>query len=200
MEVYKKGATRFNNERSSRFADIHDMADKSGYVGKEIPFPQTELSRTGSTFEQIKERAIRASELMDKYLKYYLPNYYFTFKEADGQGNSASLIYFMEEVRSSKQPPPAEWMDSFLYQCCKMHLATKEQYGGFGVDLNKVENLKFGTTVSNPSTAKLYLVDLYPSYFNMPAQRLQMQISELMGIYGGIKSFPRILSIIDKIK
>jgi hypothetical protein len=198
MEVYRKGPARFNSEHFCTFAEIHDMADKPGYLGKEIPLSQARLQELGLTFEQVKANIARASKLMDQYLGEFLPNYYFTFKEQD-MGGEPAAFYFMEEVKPTRSLPPAADMDAFLYQCCKMYLETKNEHGGFGVDLNKIENMEFGTTISNPDP-KLYLVDFYPSYFNMPPGRLQMQLSELAKIYSGPQSFPKVSSIIHNVK
>lgn len=198
MEIYKKGPVRFNTDRFRTFAEIYDMAEKPGYLGKEINFSAGELREKNLTFEQVKSNIVKASELMDRYLQGYLPNYYFTFKEA-GEGEEAAVYFFMEEVKPTKNLPPAEWVDAFLYQCCKMYLETKKETGGFGVDLNKIDNLEFGTTSTN-SNPRLYLIDLYPTYFNLAPGRLQMQISEFTKIYGGPQAFPRVSTIINKIK
>lgn len=198
MEIFRKGPVRFNTDRLKTFAEIHDMAEKPGYLGKKIPLSATRLQERGLTFEQVKTNISKASELMDRYLKDYLPNYFFTFEEP-GQSGEAAAYFFMEEVRPARNLPPAEWVDAFLYQCCKMYLETKNESGGFGVDLNKIENLEFGTTTSD-NRPKLYLIDLYPTYFNLPASRLQMQISEFAKIYSGPQAFPRVSTIINKIK
>ena len=199
MEIFRKGPARFNTDRFRTSAEIHDMAEKPGYLGKKIPLSAARLQERGLTFEQVKTNMAKASELMDKYLKAYLPNYFYTFEEPDEQGKEVAAYFFMQEVKPTRSLPPAEWVDAFLYQCCKMYLETKNEFGGFGVDLNKIENLEFGTT-STDSQPKLYLIDLYPTYFNLPASRLQMQISEFAKIYSGPQAFPRVSTIINKVK
>lgn len=197
-EVYNKGLPRFGSERFKTYAEIHDMADKPGFVGKEIIFDGESKSAPEFNFEKIKGTVGSASGIMDEYIKSYLPKYFYTFRES-AQDAAPALYYFMEEVKPARSLPPVEWMDAFLYRCCKMYMGTKEQYGGFGVDLNKIENLEFGTTITNPKP-RLYLIDLYPSYFNLPAGRLMEQISHMTRAYGGPDGFPRVSSIINQIK
>lgn len=194
MEVYRKGKERFTTGHDGRLpnhAYIHEMADKKGFLGKEVPLP-----RDREAFERIKAEILEATRLIDKYLEGYLPPYYTTFQEPPEE--DTSVVYFMEEVLSEDQKyPPVHLVDDFLCANIKMFLETEQEEGGFMVDLD-IHNLKYGTTERNPEK-KLYFIDFYPVYFNQKRDSFLLGLQKVIDRYYE-RDLPKTMEMFEQLK
>jgi len=195
METFAKGQPKYNTNHFKTFAEIHEIAEKPGWIGKKISFKYG----VHGNWEQMKADVIESTQLIDKYLVAYVPKYYFTFEEG-GNEESRNIVYFMEEVKENSILPPAKEVDSFLAVCWQMFFNTAAQGKSFIVDINKIENLIFGHTANNPNP-KLYFIDFYPFYFSSSSylkERLLQQLSEFAKIYGE-NSFPKTQALIPQL-
>ncbi|MFA5791632.1 MAG: hypothetical protein WC884_01180 [Candidatus Paceibacterota bacterium] len=185
METFKKGEYKYGTEHFRSFAEIHEMAEKLGWIGKTISFEKM----TKEKWEEVKAGIIKSTQLIDKYLGSYIPNYYFTFEENE---ESRSVVYFMEEVKEDRHLPPAGEVDNFLVVFCQMFSDTTRQGESFLVDLHKIENFIYGHTADKPQP-QLYFIDFFPFYFGNPLikkEKILFFLSEFAKIYGK-SSFPK---------
>jgi hypothetical protein len=194
METFVKGKPKYNTDHFKTFAEIHEMAEKPGWIGKTISLKDSHYLN----WENLKTNVIKSTQLIDKYLAAYLPNYYYTFEEGENE-KSKSVVYFMEEVEGDRSLPPAKEVDNFFAACCQMFIDTTVKGESFMVDINKIENLIYGHT-NDKHQSKLYFVDFFPFHLSSSLQsrtigKILQSLSEFAKIYGE-SSFPKTKALI----
>ena len=192
-EIYNPGKYTYQWKRAA-FASIREMRDKAGFIAKRIPFNREFYV----TYENFKNATIENSQIVDKYFLKYLPQYYFTFQEAENPTHQAAY-YFMEDIISDEEMPgqkPVDELDEFVATFIQTYLDTynnpdkPRDQTGISLDLAE-RNLVYGHTLTNPKP-KLYFVDLHPIYKRKLKQKIMEEIQIFLEAYINMgKTFPK---------
>jgi hypothetical protein len=190
METFVRGKAKYEHHKN--FAQIHEMSEKPGYIGKTVSYE----GLGSQTWEQWKSNIIKSTQLIDKYLSAYIPKYYFTFNE-----ETEEAVYFMEDVPKNPRRFPVDELDNFLAKCCEMYMETTKSGQTFMVDISNVDNFVYGNTISDPKQ-KLYFIDFYPFYLSSSSsvqsitiRKMLEQLSEFAKIYGE-NNFPKTQALV----
>jgi len=192
-EIYNPGNFTHQWKRAA-FASIREMKDKPGFIAKRIPFSKEYYG----TYDNFKNAIIENSQIADKYFLKYLPQYYFTFQEAENPTHQAAY-FFMEDVISDETQPgqkPIEQIDEFVADFIQAYVDTcnnpDKPAGQTGISLDLAErNFVYGHTLTNPKP-RLYFVDLHPIYKRKSKQKIMEEIKTFLEAYINMgKGFPK---------
>lgn len=192
LRPYLEGETRKFNANPAYADTIKNVANKPGWIAKEINRP---VYKKREKFEE------RLKHLENNF-KDFLPEHNMAYGGRSAE--NSTLYMFMEEVKSRFTDRESE--QKFIYDLQNLICKVLEVYiEGYNSETKKgpffdlqPANIKFGKTVSNEEE-KLYIIDLYPPFIELDADEVGNLTRSFISDYPNSYEFPEVEKLLKKL-